>query len=146
NRGNAPRSSEKQRLGAYLGLYDRSLLLGLSGSLVNMYSTSGALTWIGILITYVRWEAGIKAQNVDRSIFPYRFPLRTPAAICAIFVCSCLIIVNGYQAFDFVTGSYDEERDREYTGPDADSPKSLGKKILDVSAFSPTQSKRSASK
>ncbi|PLW57964.1 hypothetical protein PCANC_00766 [Puccinia coronata f. sp. avenae] len=146
--------------------------------LANMYSTSGALTWIGILITYVRWEAGIKAQNVDRSIFPYRFPLRTPAAICAIFVCSCLIIVNGYQAFlpnnwdpiifftgyfpivvfaglymgsyiwfknggikaglkrasemDFVTGSYDEERDREYAGPDADSPKSFGKKILDL--------------
>ncbi|EFP90153.1 uncharacterized protein PGTG_16001 [Puccinia graminis f. sp. tritici CRL 75-36-700-3] len=115
------------------------------GWLANMYSTSGFLTWIGVLVTYVRWEAGVKAQKIDRSSFPYRFPLRTPGAIYAIVVCSFLVIVNSYQVFlpnnwdpvvfftgyfwykkaglkagvktvfemDFVTGSYDEERDRD---------------------------------
>ncbi|POW10746.1 hypothetical protein PSHT_08653 [Puccinia striiformis] len=45
------------------------------GWLANMYSTSGFLTWIGVLVTYVRWDAGVKAQKIDRSGFPYRAPL-----------------------------------------------------------------------
>ncbi|KAI9615422.1 hypothetical protein H4Q26_011360 [Puccinia striiformis f. sp. tritici PST-130] len=67
--------------------------------LANMYSTSGFLTWIGVLVTYVRWEAGVKAQNIDRSTFPYRAPLRTAGAIYGIVVCSFLVIVNSYQVF-----------------------------------------------
>ncbi|KAH9458996.1 hypothetical protein Pst134EA_019148 [Puccinia striiformis f. sp. tritici] len=143
--------------------------------LANMYSTSGFLTWIGVLVTYVRWEAGVKAQNIDRSTFPYRAPLRTAGAIYGIVVCSFLVIVNSYQVFlpnnwdsivfftgyfpiaifcslylgsyiwfkkrgvkagfksvhemDFVTGSYDEDRDQDDTVV-GDPNQSMGRKIL----------------
>ncbi|KAH9452482.1 hypothetical protein Pst134EB_016434 [Puccinia striiformis f. sp. tritici] len=69
------------------------------GWLANMYSTSGFLTWIGVLVTYVRWDAGVKAQKIDRSGFPYRAPLRTAGAMYGIFVCSFLVVVNSYQVF-----------------------------------------------
>jgi len=147
------------------------------GWLANMYSTSGFLTWIGVLITYVRFDAGVKAQKIDRSTFPYRFPLRTPAAIYGICVCTFLAFADSYQVFlpnnwdpiifftgyfpmlvfavlyggsyiwfrrsglnagfkkvsemDFVSGSYDEERDRDYTVDDT-SPKTFTQKFLAI--------------
>lgn len=131
------------------------------GWLANLYATSGLLTWTGILITYMRWDAGVKTQKIDRSEFPYRFPLRTPGALFAIIICLTLVIFSSYQVFlknnwntviffngyfpvvifsglyggsyiyfrnagikadfistaemDFVTGAYDEERDRDDT-------------------------------
>ncbi|POW21274.1 hypothetical protein PSHT_02603, partial [Puccinia striiformis] len=142
--------------------------------LANMYSTSGFLTWIGVLVTYVRWEAGVKAQNIDRSTFPYRAPLRTAGAIygdrCLLvpgyrqFLSSfsakqlglnsllygaifCSLYLGSYIWFkkrgvkagfksvhemDFVTGSYDEDRDQDDTVV-GDPNQSMGRKILGFS-------------
>lgn len=38
----------------------------------------GLLTWVGILITYIRWDKGVRAQNIDRNIFPYKSTLVRP--------------------------------------------------------------------
>lgn len=75
------------------------------GWLANMYSTSGLLTWIGVMVTYVRWDAGVKAQEIDRSEFPYKFPLRTLGAVYVIIVCSLLVIFSSYQVF--LPGNWD---------------------------------------
>jgi amino acid transporter len=37
-----------------------------------MSSVTGLLTWVGILITYLRFDAGVKAQNINRDQFPYK--------------------------------------------------------------------------
>ncbi|PLW52625.1 hypothetical protein PCANC_06270 [Puccinia coronata f. sp. avenae] len=42
------------------------------GWLSTMTSVSGKLTWVGILITYLRFDAGVKAQNMNRDRFPYK--------------------------------------------------------------------------
>lgn len=45
---------------------------GLTFMNIDMCATSGLLTWVGILFTYLRWDKGIRAQKIDRSMFPYR--------------------------------------------------------------------------
>lgn len=40
--------------------------------MTDMTSVSGLLTWAGILVTYLRFDAGVKAQNIDREQFPYK--------------------------------------------------------------------------
>lgn len=40
-----------------------------------MSSVAGLQTWIGILITYLRWDLGLKAQSIDRTDFPYKSAL-----------------------------------------------------------------------
>lgn len=44
----------------------------LDSYFANMTSVAGLLTWVGILITYIRWDRGVRAQGIDRTIFPYR--------------------------------------------------------------------------
>lgn len=80
--------------------------------LSTMASVSGLLTWVGIFITYLRFDAGVKAQNIDREQFPYKSYLRTGGAIYGLSMCCLILFFNSYQVFikgqwvtaTFVTG------------------------------------------
>lgn len=82
------------------------------GWLSTMTSVTGLLTWVGILITYLRFDAGVKAQGIDRDLFPYKSTLRTAGAIYALVMCCLILLFNSYTVFindhwstaDFITG------------------------------------------
>ncbi|PLW13958.1 hypothetical protein PCANC_13978 [Puccinia coronata f. sp. avenae] len=67
--------------------------------LSNMSSVTGILTWVGILITYLRFDAGVKAQNIDREQFPYKSYLRTGGAIYGLVMCCLILLFNSYSVF-----------------------------------------------
>jgi amino acid permease len=48
-----------------------------------MASSTGLLTWVGILITYLRFDAGVKAQNINRDQFPYKSYVVSNLLICS---------------------------------------------------------------
>ena len=56
----------------------------------NMTAVAGLMTWFGIAVTYIRFYAGVKAQGLDRSKFPYYSKLQPYAAWYA--ASSCLFI------------------------------------------------------
>ncbi|CAH7689730.1 amino acid permease/ SLC12A domain-containing protein [Phakopsora pachyrhizi] len=84
------------------------------GWLSTMTSVTGLLTWVGILITYLRFDAGVKAQSFDRSQFPYKSQLRTVGATYALVMCCLILFFNSYTVFindhwntaDFITGYF----------------------------------------
>ncbi|KAI7952871.1 hypothetical protein MJO29_008502 [Puccinia striiformis f. sp. tritici] len=75
------------------------------GWLSTMSSVTGLLTWVGILITYLRFDAGVKAQNINRDQFPYKSYLRTGGAIYSLFMCCLILIFNSYSVF--ISGHWD---------------------------------------
>lgn len=75
------------------------------GWLSNMSSVTGLLTWVGILITYLRFDAGVKAQNINRDQFPYKSSLRSAGAIYSLVMCCLILLFNSYSVF--VNGHWD---------------------------------------
>ncbi|OAV94228.1 hypothetical protein PTTG_00614 [Puccinia triticina 1-1 BBBD Race 1] len=67
--------------------------------LSTMSSVTGLLTWVGILITYIRFDAGVKAQNINRDQFPYKSYLRTGGAIYSLAMCCLILLFNSYSVF-----------------------------------------------
>ncbi|EGG06395.1 uncharacterized protein MELLADRAFT_36184 [Melampsora larici-populina 98AG31] len=80
--------------------------------LATMSSVAGLQTWIGILITYLRWDSGVQAQSINRSDFPYVSYLRRWGAYHGLILCSLTLIFNPFTVFikgqwstpTFVTG------------------------------------------
>ncbi|KAJ3185074.1 hypothetical protein HDU87_002640 [Geranomyces variabilis] len=64
------------------------------GYFANMTAICGLITWVGICWCYIRFSAGIKAQNIDRTNFPYRSPLGVYGAWYA-FVMIILVLITG---------------------------------------------------
>lgn len=79
---------------------------------VNVVSICGVLTWISILITYIRFDQAVKAQGIDKSTFAYQSPFQPYGAYFALFFCSLLALVKNYSVFlhnefdykNFITG------------------------------------------
>lgn len=79
---------------------------------VNVVSICGVLTWISILITYIRFDKAVKAQGIDKSTFAYQSPFQPYGAYFSLFFCSLLALVKNYSVFlhnkfdykNFVTG------------------------------------------
>ncbi|MBW0474402.1 hypothetical protein O181_014117 [Austropuccinia psidii MF-1] len=69
------------------------------GWLASMTSVCGILSWAGIFITYLRFDAGVKAQNIDRNLFPYKSPFRSLGAIYGLAFCCVLSITNAFTVF-----------------------------------------------
>jgi len=67
--------------------------------LSTMSSVTGILTWVGILITYLRFDAGVKAQNIDREQFPYKSYLRTSGAMYSLVMCCLILLFNSFTVF-----------------------------------------------
>ncbi|KAG0141057.1 hypothetical protein CROQUDRAFT_52279 [Cronartium quercuum f. sp. fusiforme G11] len=67
--------------------------------LATMSSVAGLQTWIGILITYIRWNLGVKAQRLNRSEFPYRSYFRQWGAWYGLTLCSLILLFNPFTVF-----------------------------------------------
>lgn len=79
--------------------------------LVNVVSIVGILTWISILITYLRFYEACKIQNVDRQDFGYRSPLQPYGAWFSLIFCCLIALIKNFTVFigkfdieTFVTG------------------------------------------
>ncbi|KAH9813672.1 amino acid permease/ SLC12A domain-containing protein [Melampsora americana] len=64
--------------------------------LATMVSVTGLQTWVGILITYLRWDLGVRAQSIDRSMFPYQSRLRRWGAYYVLTLCIMILISNPF--------------------------------------------------
>jgi amino acid transporter len=69
------------------------------GYFVSLVTVFGALNWVAVLISYLAMINAMKAQNVPRSVMPYRNILLPWGAYVALFFTILVIIFNGYAAF-----------------------------------------------
>ncbi|CAH7666656.1 amino acid permease/ SLC12A domain-containing protein [Phakopsora pachyrhizi] len=79
------------------------------GWFASMNGVCGLITWITILITYIRFDAGVRHQKIDRAQFPYRSRFRTIGAYYALSMCALTLIFNAYGVFiagNWQTGSF----------------------------------------
>ncbi|MBW0472186.1 hypothetical protein O181_011901 [Austropuccinia psidii MF-1] len=67
--------------------------------LANMLSVCGLISWTGTFFTYLRFDAGVKAQNIDRNLFPYKSPVRTIGAIYGLVLCCLFLLTNSFTVF-----------------------------------------------
>lgn len=65
------------------------------GYLVSLVTVFGTLNWISVLVSYVRFVQGMKAQGIDRSRMPYRGPLQPYGSYCALVVTILVVFFNG---------------------------------------------------
>ena len=67
--------------------------------LQSLTALSGLLTWYSIAITYLRFRAGMKAQNVSRSVLPWKSGLTLPSAYWTLLVLTCVLLFSGWEVF-----------------------------------------------
>ncbi|KAJ3564258.1 hypothetical protein NP233_g8416 [Leucocoprinus birnbaumii] len=96
-------------LGALFALLSYMSVSGGAGKVFGwfaaMTSVAGLMTWFGICITYIRFYAGTKAQNIDRSKLPFYSRLQPFAAYYAAFMTLLICITSGWRVF--LRGSWD---------------------------------------
>ncbi|KAK4702354.1 hypothetical protein P7C70_g3871, partial [Phenoliferia sp. Uapishka_3] len=71
--------------------------------LVNLSSITGLITWGTILISYLRFYAGCKAQGIDRNEFPFVAPFQPWASYFGLFFNGFTVFLSGqWNATNFV--------------------------------------------
>jgi amino acid transporter len=60
----------------------------------HMTSIAGLMTWFGISLTYLRFYAGLKAQNINREDLPYHTKFQPFAAWYAMISCIVISLVR----------------------------------------------------
>jgi yeast amino acid transporter len=68
---------------------------------VDLATCAIVLTYLGMLVTFLRWMAALKAQGYsrDKSTLPYVAPLAPYSAICSLTVGSLVIFFIGWDSF-----------------------------------------------
>lgn len=69
-----------------------------TGWLANLSAITGLLTWASILVSYLRFYYGLKAQGIDRSTFAYRAPLQPYASWFGLIVRFVFSILLSFRA------------------------------------------------
>ncbi|KAF4972262.1 hypothetical protein FSARC_1159 [Fusarium sarcochroum] len=69
------------------------------GYLVSLVTVFGALNWVNVLFTYIRFTRGLRAQGIPRSSMPYRGMFQPYGAYFSLSLTILIIIFNGYGAF-----------------------------------------------
>ncbi|KAF5011274.1 hypothetical protein FDECE_2574 [Fusarium decemcellulare] len=69
------------------------------GYLVSLVTVFGALNWINVLVTYLRFVRGLRAQGISRNSMPYRGTLQPYGAYFALIMTILIVTFNGYGAF-----------------------------------------------
>ncbi|PYH95057.1 hypothetical protein BO71DRAFT_483244 [Aspergillus ellipticus CBS 707.79] len=69
------------------------------GYLVNLVTVFGTLNCVSLLVSYLCFRRGMKAQGKDRKALTYRGPLQPYGAWFALFLTVVIIIFNGYDTF-----------------------------------------------
>lgn len=65
------------------------------GYLVSLVTVFGALNWINVLVAYVWFMQGMRAQGIPRSSMPYQAMLQPYGAYVALFMTILLVFFNG---------------------------------------------------
>ncbi|KAF6809154.1 dicarboxylic amino acid permease [Colletotrichum plurivorum] len=69
------------------------------GYLVSLVTVFGTLKWVSVLLSYIQFTRGMKAQGIPRSMMPYRGPLQPYGSYAAFVITVLVVIFNGYNAF-----------------------------------------------
>ncbi|KAK6076704.1 Dicarboxylic amino acid permease 3 [Seiridium cupressi] len=67
--------------------------------LVNLIAVSALVNWSVILITYLRFQYGCKAQGIDRRELPWSAPLQPYLTWFSLAVFMFLLLTSGYTVF-----------------------------------------------
>ncbi|RSH81104.1 uncharacterized protein EHS24_008538 [Apiotrichum porosum] len=73
--------------------------------LYNLSAITGLLTWWTILLSYLRFYYGLKAQGISRDSFPFRAPWQPWLSWYGIIWFSLIVFFNGFTVF--VKGNWD---------------------------------------
>jgi amino acid transporter len=65
------------------------------GYFVSLVTVFGTLNWINILLSYVAFRRGMKAQGIDRSEMPFHGPLQPYGAWFALCLTIIITFFNG---------------------------------------------------
>lgn len=65
---------------------------------VNISTISGFIAWIVVMITYLRFRAAFKYNNLLETL-PYKTPFQPYATYFTLFIISLLTLTNGFQVF-----------------------------------------------
>lgn len=63
--------------------------------LVSLSTILGLLNWVSILVSYLFFQQGMKAQGISRSVLPYSGKFQQPRAMITLFFTGLIIITNG---------------------------------------------------
>ncbi|KAJ5333509.1 dicarboxylic amino acid permease [Penicillium brevicompactum] len=69
------------------------------GYLVNLVTVFGTLNWVSLLVSYLCFCRGLRAQGESRKDLPYRGPLQPYGAWFALFTTTIIILFNGTYVF-----------------------------------------------
>ncbi|WVQ95325.1 hypothetical protein IAU59_002421 [Kwoniella sp. CBS 9459] len=73
--------------------------------LYNISAVTGIITWWGILLSYLRFYYGLKAQGKTRDGFPYRAPLQPYLSWYGFVFLTLVMLFNGFPVF--LKGNWD---------------------------------------
>lgn len=65
------------------------------GYLVSLVTVFGTLNWVSVLLSYINFTRGMKAQGVSRRLMPYRGPLQPYGSYFALAIMILVIFFNG---------------------------------------------------
>lgn len=66
---------------------------------VNLVSAFGAITWIAICYSHIRFMKALKAQGMSRDDLPYKAPLNPWGSWFAMIITSIILFFKGYDTF-----------------------------------------------
>ncbi|TFY83895.1 hypothetical protein EWM64_g116 [Hericium alpestre] len=69
------------------------------GWFVNLVSTFGAITWICICASHIRFMKALKCQGISRDTLPYKAPFQPYGSWIAIVVTVIITIFKGFDTF-----------------------------------------------
>ncbi|OBZ75307.1 hypothetical protein A0H81_04423 [Grifola frondosa] len=69
------------------------------GWFVNLVSTFGAITWMCICYTHIRFMGAIKAQGMSRDDLPYKAPFQPFGSWFALISTTIIMIFKGFDTF-----------------------------------------------
>lgn len=75
--------------------------------LINLIAVGALVNWSVILITYLRFQYGCKAQGIDRQELPWAAPMQPYLTWCSLLVFLLLLLTSGYTTF--LKGHWDTE-------------------------------------
>lgn len=67
--------------------------------LYSLGAITGLIAWAVILLSYLRFYYGMKAQGISRENLPYRAAFQPYASICGLVFLVIVIVFNGYTVF-----------------------------------------------
>lgn len=67
--------------------------------LVKLTALSGVITWVCIAVTYLRFRAGMKAQDIPHASLPWKSRFSVVGAWWIIVVISCVLLFSGWPVF-----------------------------------------------